>query len=170
MRSKTKKRSIALTLAMSFIFSLMFPILAFADVKSGPNNEYCTITHVNRIYNAWNSTKENPMQGFLAITGTDLLGNTGGLPITIQFSEGCKSYCIIVQEIDSTGKYTDKFNLIPYTATNTTSQNSVDVLLPSSWFVQGITYRIYCSGDFDHLRGQSNVESTAFVHMVRYRD
>ncbi|MFL0197018.1 hypothetical protein ACJDU8_15835 [Clostridium sp. WILCCON 0269] len=164
--SKTKKRPIALTLVISLILSLMMSTLVFADVTPGPNGEYCTITYISGVGNAWNSTPSNPMYGGKAVTGTDILGNTGGLPVTIEFSANCTDYLFAVLQVDSQGHTINGGTeyVSPTFRTNTVSPGSLTVQLPSSWFIKGDYYKVFSYGAFPGI--SQCPMSSAFVEIV----
>lgn len=95
---------------------------------------------------------------------SNILGNVGGLPVTIQFAANCIDYQFMVAEVDSKGNVIGKYNTSPLFKTNTTSQGSLSVQLPSSWFTEGKEYIIYSFGVFPDV--SSCPSSTAFVTML----
>jgi|GEM_PF-4591181 len=142
----------------------MISTVTFADVTPGPNGQYCTITYISGNYNAWNSTASSPMYGAKSSMGTDILGNTGGVPVTIQFAANCQDYQFVVAQVDSTGKVIGNYNVSPLIINNITSQGSLNVQLPSSWFTAGNEYIIYSFGVFPGLTQCPS--STAYVLML----
>ncbi|MBU3155345.1 hypothetical protein [Clostridium estertheticum] len=168
--SKIKKLPMLFALVITIVSSLLTSTFAFADVTSGPNNEYCTITHISGNGNSWNSTPNNPQYAAKSTVGTDVLGNTGGIPVMLQYSAGCvnSSFCCV--EVDSKGVAIGSYNITPQikmtpqaAQCSTTTQY---VQLPSSWFTAGKEYKIYSFGIFPSLSGSQCPSSTAFVEML----
>jgi len=173
---KIKKWSVSLTLVISLILSLMMSTSAFAAVAAvypgpnvvypGPNGQYCTITSINGVNNAWQSTASSPMYGARGSSGTDLLGNPGGVPVSIQFSAYCSSFQFMAAQCDSTGNIIGNWNVFAFDNSNPKNPlpDSLKVQLPSSWFTAGNEYQVYSFGAFPGLSEMPS--SIAYVKML----
>ncbi len=166
--SKIKKLPMIFTLMLALAISLVGASNAFAYNEPGPNGEYCAIIYQSQNGDAYNSTPSNPIDAVKNPVETNIIGTTGSLPLTLKYSNGCRSYQIVTREIDSAGNEIGNLHISPIIAITGEGTpygpNTQFAHVPAEWFVQGKLYEVYSFGMFPGV--VQSPSSTAYYRIL----